>query len=53
MEKKMYVAPEMSVMKLNDSLCETYAMGSEIATKMFSKDQDFEDDNYEDSPWEE
>lgn len=56
MEKKLYIAPELSVMTLKESLCQglQYSLHSEATTDQWSKGQDFDDDeDFDDSPWEE
>ena len=53
MEKKLYEAPETSVMVLKDSLCETFGVNSASTQSQWSKDQDMDDEDFDESPWEE
>ena len=58
MEKKMYLAPETSIVVLKDSLCDAtvFGIGSQgkSTTDQWSKGQDFDDDeDFDESPWEE
>ena len=55
MKKKMYLAPETSIVVLKDSLCDmTFAMSNGSTDDQWSKGQDFDDDeDFDESPWEE
>lgn len=54
MEKKMYFAPETSIVVLKDSLCDiTIAMSNGSTDDQWSKGQDMDDEDFDESPWEE